>query len=81
MKIHTQVHFDINVLLFSSLLWGLEAAETAVVLFLFPKRNGNELIEWNDNKMKSMNAEWSEGMWEIIPFVVHSIILFVALIP
>ena len=29
------IHFDINVLLFSSLLWGLEAAETAVVLFLF----------------------------------------------
>ena len=29
------IHFDINVLLFSSLIWGLEAAETAVVLFLF----------------------------------------------
>ena len=29
------INFDINVLLFSSLLWGLEAAETAVVLFLF----------------------------------------------
>ena len=29
------IHFDCNVLLFSSLLWGLEAAETAVVLFLF----------------------------------------------
>ena len=29
------IHFDCNVLLFTSLLWGLEAAETAVVLFLF----------------------------------------------
>ena len=29
------IHFDINILLFSSVVWGLEAAETAVVLFLF----------------------------------------------
>ena len=29
------IHFDINILVFSSIVWGLEAAESAVVLFLF----------------------------------------------
>ena len=29
------IHFDINILLFTSVVWGLEAAEGAVVLFLF----------------------------------------------
>ena len=33
--IHSFIYFDINILIFIVIIWSLEAAETAVVLYLF----------------------------------------------